>query len=469
MMDQKVIRFLEDHRITFVNKKIIVAVSGGPDSVALLHFLKEQRAAWGTNVIAVTIDHQLREGAKADVQYVRTLCKKWDIRLISKAVNVRAYEERHKVSMQVAARELRYKVFANIMNEEQADYLALGHHGDDQIETLIMALMRTTNLSSLTGIPFRRSFHSGELIRPLLAVTKEEIERYCAEHQLQPRMDPSNKDITYTRNYVRQLVAPKLKEKNPSLHVTTQQLSETLQEDERYLRQQAQVIFEQIAERDEQHQKVSIIIERLRNYAKPLQRRVYRIILDYLYDTLPPQLSYSHEQIFLSLLTEDTSNKRLHFPQQLMVEVVYGKIELYFKEEKTTPFITSVHHVPEVIPLWDGNVLEITYTKDAASKRGKFEFIYPFSDITFPLYIRTRKPGDRMHYKGLHGTKKIKDILIDEKIPRQKRDHIPIITDAHHRILWLVGVRKRDVTKRSHKEALYVSFTYKTLEGDIHA
>src|SRR5699024_10142460 len=139
-------------------------------------FLKQYRNEWNIPLVAVTVNHQLRADAEDDVEYVRHLCDRWNIRLISATIDVLEYKQRHKVSTQVAARNLRYEVFANVMMEEEADYLALGHHGDDQIETLVMSLMRTTNLSGLMGIPYERPFNGGQIIRPLLAVSKEEIE-----------------------------------------------------------------------------------------------------------------------------------------------------------------------------------------------------------------------------------------------------------------------------------------------------
>lgn len=461
-MEQKLIRFLADHHVTLKNKKIIVAVSGGPDSVALLHVLHKWRDEADLHIVAVTIDHQLRGDAAKDVQYVRNLCATWNIRLISETVDVRAYEERHKVSMQVAARELRYEVFAKVMKAENAHYLALGHHGDDQIETLVMSLMRTTNLAGLTGIPFRRPFARGEIIRPLLAVTKKEVEYYCRQHHLTTRIDPSNQDISYTRNYVRKLIVPKLKEKNPSLHITMQQLSETLRQDEAYIEEQAQIVFERIVQCDTNKKKASINIAQLCQYAIPLQRRIYRLILDYLYEQLPSQLSYSHEQIFLSLIKEDVENKRLHFPQQLIIEVVYDYIELYFDEEKNEPFSTYVSNVPTTVALPDGHVLEITYTNDIARFEEDNEYICAASEVTFPLQIRTRKPGDRMRYRGLSGSKKIKDIFIDEKIPRNERDDVLMVTDATDEVLWLIGIRKGEVKKQTKDGNLALSFIHKS-------
>lgn len=461
-MEQKLISFLENYEKTLTDKKIIVAVSGGPDSICLLHILNEWKERLHLTLVAVTINHQLRAEAEADVKYVESLCDRWRIPFITETIDVARYEAEHKVSMQVAARDLRYDVFARLMEEEQADYLALGHHGDDQIETLVMGLMRSTTLGGLTGIPFTRPFATGAIIRPLLALTKADIETYCKHHQLTPRIDLSNEDTTYTRNYVRKRIVPQMKEKNESLHVTAQQLSRTLHEDEMYLQTVAKEAFDTIAEYDVATEEMKVKISQLRTYAIPLQRRIYRLILDYLYESLPPQLSYAHEEIFLSLIKEETNNKRLHFPAQLMVEVVYDHIAFYFEKEKAQPFTISVEKIPATIPLPNGHRLEITYTKDIARKEAPNEYICALSQVRLPLYIRTRRPGDRMRYRGLNGSKKIKDILIDEKIPPQKRDHIPIVTDATDEILWLVGVRKGVRFKDMDEENVALSFIYKT-------
>lgn len=461
-MEQKIIQFLQENNIALTNKKIVIAVSGGPDSVALLHILNEWKERFNLRLVAVTVNHQLRADADKDVQYVRHLCQEWNIPLIDERIQVRDYEQEHKVSMQVAARTLRYEVFANVMEAEKADYLAFGHHGDDQIETLIMSLMRSTTLSALTGIPFTRPFASGAIIRPLLAVTRKEIEAYCRMHHLSPRIDPSNEDLTYTRNYVRKLIVPKLKEKNESLHRTIQELSESLHEDEQYLQTIAQSVFEEIVQCDINKRKATIPIAELKEQAIPLQRRIYRLTLDYLYEKLPPQLSHSHEAIFLSLIDENQKNKRLHFPKQLIIELVYNQIEFYFYEKKQPSFSMSIFKVPTRVALPNGHVLKIEYTNDVAHVEKNNEYICAVSQVSFPLKVRTRRPGDRMRYRGLRGSKKVKDILIDEKIPRHKRDGIPIITDANDDILWLVGIRKGALPERANEGELALLLTYET-------
>ncbi|HZW67841.1 MAG TPA: tRNA lysidine(34) synthetase TilS [Pseudogracilibacillus sp.] len=460
-MEQKLIPFLKNHHIELENKKVVVAVSGGPDSVALLHFFKSLRRKMTLQLTAVTVNHQLRKEAVEDVAYVERLCEQWDVPLISEQVDVQAYQAQHKVSTQVAARESRYAIFRKVMKAEAADYLALGHHGDDQIETLVMSLMRTTNLAGMTGIPFTRSFQQGNIIRPLLAVTRQEIESYCAQHHLQARIDPSNEDLSYTRNYVRKRIVPSLKEKNPSLHLTIQQLAESLREDEEYLRAEAEALFDKVAKYDRTARKVRLDIASLKAYAVSLQRRIYRLTLDYLYDNLPPHLSHSHEQIFLSLMKEDISNRRLHFPQNLIVEVVYGQLEFYFNEGKEPPFNAYVHSVPTTVALPDGKMLEIEYTTSIPEVENDNEYYCHISQVKFPLQIRRRKPGDRMRYKGLNGSKKIKDIFIDEKIARAERDKAIIVADDTDEVFWLIGLRKGLTKRTTEAENLYLSFTYK--------
>ncbi len=468
-MEEKLLRFLRSHHVSLDRKNVMVAVSGGPDSVALLHLFSKWRKLADFSLYAVTFDHQLRPEAKEDVAYVEKLCSDWEIPLEIERLNVREFQKKYKVSTQVAARKLRYEAFAELMKKYDIDYLALGHHGDDQIETMVMALMRTTNLASLSGIPFRRPFATGEIIRPLLAVTKAEIEQYLKRHDLTYRIDRSNEDVAYMRNFVRKFIVPKMKEKNQSLHVTVQRLAETLQEDESFLRSEAKRLFERIVRCAKDEKKATIEVADLLAHPVPLQRRIYRLTLDYLYETDIPQLTYAHEQSFLELLREDVANKMLHFPNDLIIETSYRTIHFYFKKEKDEPFFTSVENIPATIPLPDGGVMDITYTDRDESKLNN-EYICALSQIDLPLTIRTRKPGDRMRYPGLNGSKKIKDILIDEKIPRQKRDEIFLVEDANGQILWLVGIRKGLLHKRPDETGLYVSFHYrKDKEEDMNA
>lgn len=440
--------FIEAKQLVKRNKKVIVATSGGPDSLALLHFFWQHRDELNLELIALTIDHGLRGAAsREDVMYVQKVCEKWNIPCIAKEVDVISYKKEHHAGTQLAARNLRYEVFQEQMKEQHADYLALGHHADDQIETLLMALSRTTTLHNLVGIPLKRPFVVGEIIRPFLCVSKNEIENYVTHHKLEARIDQSNFTKEYTRNRLRASIVPQLKKENPNLITTVQKLSETLQEDDTFLMKEAQKAFNKAVHFEANQKTASLSTTILNRYPVSLQRRVFRLTLDYLYVTMPKQLSYTHEDIFLALLREE-GNKRLHFPEQLIMERAYHTIYFYFQQQDAaSSFEQEIAQLPDGINLPDGGRLSFTFVnkeKAMELKHDPYTYVCSRDKLQLPLIVRTRKPGDKMTYKGLTGTKKIKDIFIDEKIPRQARDKWYLLTDAGEEVLWLLGLIKNE-------------------------
>lgn len=463
-MEKKVINFMHAHRLVEKNKTIVIGVSGGPDSMALLHFFNGIKKEWNLKIIAISVDHQLRgDESAADIEYVGEVCRKWGIPFQYAAVDVNAYKNKHKVSTQVAARKLRYDVFKKKLVDYRADYLALGHHGDDQIETMIMSLARTTNLRTLTGIPIQRKFANGHIIRPFLCVTKKEIEQYCKLYNIQPRIDFSNFDTYYTRNDIRNSIVPKLKERNENLHTTIQMLSETLQEDERYLITEAKKLVSKAITIHVKRKTADLTVSTFNQYPVALQRRAYHLTLCYLYDILPEQLTYTHEQIFLSLVHKN-SNRRLDFPKDLIVERSYDHVLFYFKssQQEDETFHKIIEYIPTSIALSDGAILSISYIDEpiAEKEENNYTYICALNQLTLPLHIRTRSPGDRMRYRGLEGSKKIKDIFIDEKIPRLLRDKTYLLTDDTNEIFWLIGIKKGVLTKKAERGP-YLLFEYK--------
>lgn len=458
-MENKVLTFIERHRLIRKNTTILVAVSGGPDSMALLHLLHRIKEAWQLRLIALTVNHQLRgEEAAQDARYVKSFCDTIGIEHEVVSIDVQAWQEAHKAGTQVAARTLRYEVFAEKMASYQANYLAMGHHGDDQAETMVMSLARSTILSSLSGIPYKRSFAKGEIIRPLLCVTKEEIEDYCRKHHIEPRIDPSNFEAIYTRNKIRQSVMPTIKDINPSVHDTVQRLSENIQEDESYLTKQAKTMQQSLLAFDQNREQWHISIAAFNQYARPLQRRCFRLTLDYLYKELPDNLSHIHETLFFQLLEEKASNQVLHFPHQLYIERAYDRILFYFQQVKQVPFHVKIEKIPSRIALPDGGILTVQYVTEKPLPT-KYTYTIPVTDHQLPFYIRSRQDGDRMTYKGLKGTKKIKDILMDAKIPRHEREQYYVLADGQETILWLIGLRKNELETQGHN-VKYIQFSY---------
>jgi len=442
-MKNKLMAFVKKHQLLNKNSTVLVGVSGGPDSLVLLHFLKSIREEWKLRVIAVTIDHRLRqEESKEDVLYVEKICRDWEIPCVTTSLNVPKYKATNQLGTQMAARELRYQFLQEQMEAYTADYLALGHHADDQVETMLMEMMRVADSAALKGIPVKRKFAEGFIIRPLLALSKDEILGYCKKMNITPRIDPSNEETVYTRNYVRKNMIPLIKEKNPNIHTTVQYLSSTLQADEAYLQNEAAKITEKVVSYHPKKRSASFSVNVFKTYPFALQRRVFHLVLNYLYAQLPKDLSYTHEEYFFMLLYSEKSSIRIDFPAKLKLEKSYDELLFYFSHSfpQHAPYQQTLN-IPGSTSLPDGDFI-YTEMVDQHEEIKDNIFYCSLAGITMPLHIRTRKPGDKMTWKGLEGSKKLKDIFIDAKIPLKDRDIWPIITDDNEEILWLVGLKK---------------------------
>lgn len=459
-MNKAVIAFMNKQRLLEKNATVLVGVSGGPDSMALLHFLRSIREEWDLNLIAISVDHQLRGGESiADVKYVEEVCRQWEIPFKSTSVDVKSYKNELHVGTQVAAREMRYRFFEEQMHAHQASYLALGHHSDDQLETMLMSLVRTANSSALSGIPAKREFATGWVIRPLLAATRSDIETYCKINGITPRYDPSNKELTYTRNYFRNTVLPLIKEKNSNIHNTIQHLSETLAEDEAYLRNEAEKLVNRLVDFTTNYERASFEITLFKKHPIALQRRAYHLILNYLYKRLPKDLSYTHEAYFFSLLEGGKGNVQIDFPFDLTLEKSYNNLSFYFSDQgpHDSSYCKTLN-IPGTTMLPDGTVIHAEMIEQLPLGE-RDSYVCKLEEIQLPLHIRTRKPGDRMRWKGLAGSKKVKDIFIDAKIPKLERASWPILVDDQGEILWLIGLKKGQ-PKHQANNAPYIHIYY---------
>lgn len=459
-MKEEVTDFIQKHQLLTPDKTVLVAVSGGTDSMALLHYFKSIREEWRLRVIALSVDHQLRgDESKEDLLYVQRICNEWNIEFIGTSINVNEFKKKEHLGTQVAARVLRYQFFEEQMRELQADYLAFGHHGDDQVETMLMKFTRSGDSGSITGIPMKREFADGLIIRPFLCLTKQTIEDYCKRNGIKPRLDPSNNSTDYTRNFFRKQIVPLLKEKNSNLHKTMQHLHESLEADKEFILMEGKKMFNEVVHLDKNPKKAMFDIDVFKSRASALQRSTFHLILNYLYDDLPKDLSYVHEDQFFSLMASQKSNLQIDFPRHLKVEKAYNKLIFYFYHEDLTALkFHQVVSIPGEVALPNGDKLIATYAENV-SEQNENTYICLRDTIALPLHIRFRQEGDRMSWKGLNGSKKLKDIFIDAKIPLYERNRWPVVTDNNGEIIWLVGLKKRDPIPRQDK-SLYIQLYY---------
>jgi tRNA(Ile)-lysidine synthase len=458
MVEQKVEAFLKRHDIKLKNSNVIVGVSGGPDSLALLYFLWSRREAWNLTIVCAHVDHMFR-GIESyhEAKFVEQFCIEHNIPFEAKQIDVPAYMATTKKSSQVAAREVRYAFYKRVMADYQNPYLALGHHGDDQIETVLMRLTRGSTGKARAGISLKRNFSNGEIIRPFLCLTKQEIEDYCKQHQLNPRQDPSNLKNDYSRNRFRNQLLPFLKKENPKVHEHFQRFSEELRDDEDLLYELTVKEMNKVMEKN--HGEITLDIKSFTTMPMPLQRRGIQLILNYLYQEKPNSLSAIHTNQLFTLINHSQPSGSLDFPNGLRITRSYHCIYFQFSPLSPSPYRFELT-APGIVQLPDGSKISIENRNDAPSVVGLDQLVLDLSEYSFPIIIRTRKNGDRMSLKGMNGTKKIKDIFIDEKLPIHKRNEWPIIADHEDRILWVPGIKHASIPAKDKLNSRYLLFTY---------
>ncbi|HET6871512.1 MAG TPA: tRNA lysidine(34) synthetase TilS, partial [Sporolactobacillaceae bacterium] len=325
-MQAQVDQFVKRHHLIPHGSTIVVGVSGGADSMALLNYLKERSALWNLTLIACSIDHRLRgEDSKKDLDYVRDFCLEQEIIFVGKSVDVPGLMDKKRLGSEEAARICRYQVFEEVMNAYKADLLALAHHGDDQIETMLMRQVRGSFGISKAGIPITRPFACGMLIRPFLTITKDDIEGYCKKCGIIPRYDKTNESDDYTRNRFRKVILPFLKKENPKVHIQFQLDSERMTDDYRLLDELAQRELPRIIE-EKTTNAVKFSINCLKGAPVPLQRRMIHLILNYLYKQTQfySEIQFVHIESLLKWLGEKKASGIMNMPNNIVVERSYN-------------------------------------------------------------------------------------------------------------------------------------------------
>jgi len=459
MLESKVESFLQHHSFSLENKRIVVGVSGGPDSLALLHYLLKEREKRNLFLVVAHVDHMFRgEESFQDAMFVKAFCGQYNIPFELFQVNVTKIMEETGKSSQIAGREVRYNFYHTIMEQYYSPYLALGHHGDDQMETMLMRLTRGSSGKARAGIPFSRPFYEGIIFRPFLCLTKEELQHYCDRHHLIPRIDPSNAKSIYSRNRFRKQVLPFLKAENRQVHEHFQRFSEELQSDEEYLQQlTAERLNTVLTKREED--KITIDIKQFQTMPLPLQRRGIQLILNYLYKEKPASLSAIHIDQVFSLIYHHEPSGTLDLPNGLKVIRSYFELFLQYEQLKPESFYFEINE-PGTIMLPNGGSIIIDYITGENPDVSKNSAIFNAALLQFPLIIRNRRKGDRMTIKGIKGSKKLKDIFIDQKVPRQDRDMWPVITDGEGFIIWLPNLKRSSFEGIDATAEHYIQLTY---------
>lgn len=243
-MVKAVLKTIEKYNLIKANDKIVLGVSGGPDSLFMLDILNKLKDELQIEIVVAHINHMIRDEADEEEQFVKEFCEKINVEFYSKRIKAEEYANKNKIGLEEAGRKIRYEFFEEVLQKTKANKIAVAHNKNDKVETMIMHLLRGSGVSGLQGIQVQTN---NKIIRPIIEISREEIEKYCKEENLEPRIDKSNFDNTYTRNKVRNVVIPYINQEfNPNFIETMTRLSEVIAEENTFLNNLTKTEYQKI-------------------------------------------------------------------------------------------------------------------------------------------------------------------------------------------------------------------------------
>lgn len=444
---KKLINFINEKSLINKGDGIVVGLSGGPDSVCLLNLLVSIREEYNLKLAAAHINHMLRGNeADEDENYCLNLCKKLNVDFYSSRVDINKYSIENGISSETAGREVRYAFFNEIMNKKAFNKIATAHNANDQAETIIMRMMRGTGLEGLCGIPVIRE---ERYIRPILFMKREEVEKYCEEIMANPRIDESNLERVYSRNKVRLDILPYMKEHfNQDIIEAINRMGMLLQEDNKYILSKVEEIYN---ERCVLEKGSILIMKEVFSLDNSLKKRIIRkAIREVCGNNYDVEMKHIEDVIELAL---NKSGKQIDLPNGLIAVNEYANIRIRTREEvsliRNSELSLSKEEVLHNRIKFNNYIIEfevIDNEKNIEYSSNSLIKYFDFDKINGNIVIRYRKNGDKIIPLGLNGSKKVKDIFIDMKIPKEKRDHIPIL-EFDGNIAWIIGVKLSDKYK----------------------
>ncbi len=451
--EQTMLAYLTKQQLFHKGDRLVIGVSGGIDSMVLLHFLAQQRSQLGVGLTAVHVDHMLRgEQSAEDSHFVEQQCKLWDVPYELVQIPVPAILAEKGGNTQSVCREERYRIFEIVMEQTQSTVLVTAHHADDQLETVLMDGMRGSLKNGAFGMRNKRPISSGSLVRPQLAVTKAEIARYAELNKVPHREDPSNASDAYTRNRIRKTLLPAMVAENPRAALHFSELAEQINEDAAFLQQLAEQALEELLISPGE---LVISAESFRSHPSALQKRMVLLLLNYLYDGKRVLITSHLAEQVRELLQSSSGTVFLHLPQNYMMIRQYDRV--FFENQKEHAELQRA----EISQCWSPPARGCRYRVLPAGEEPQEEnavFWYFHSEET-DFTLRGRKPGDRILLAGMSQAKKLARLMIDEKVPSQQRDGWPIIVAGEHRVLLVPGLRAAaglSRTKRSEDNRVLV-------------
>ena len=417
----KSIEFLNNNIMD--NSSVVIAVSGGPDSMALLDLLLKIRDKKNINIIVAHVNHNLREESKEEYQFVMNYSKLNNC--IFEGTN---FNFDTAVSIEETARKKRYEFFEEILKKYNSNVLLTAHHGDDLIETILMRLTRGSSIDGYIGFKKKTIRDNYIILRPLIYYTKEDINNYLVENNIDYRIDKTNDSKKYTRNRYRLDILPVLKNENKNVNLKYLQFSEMLEENNEFInkyidKKYKEVIFDNIIDINLLLREDKYIIKKI------IYKYLYNIYLDRIY-----LIGSKHVEEVINIINSNKTYLEISLPDNVVLQKDYSKLSIknYYDNEDYKLELDNEIRV-------NNNIIKYIESTDETNN---FVTHLDTSRIKLPLFVRNRKEGDYIEVLNLNGKKKVKDIFIDSKIDNKLRNSYPLVVDSNDTIVWIPGIKK---------------------------
>ena len=411
---------------------VVVCVSGGPDSMALLHLVNSLKENLGIYLICAHVNHNVRKESAEEKIFVERFCHQNKICFESMMIEEYGDDNFHN-----EARTKRYHYFATIVRKYHAKYLLTAHHGDDLMETVLMRLVRGSTLRGYSGFSKIVDMQDYKIMRPFIEITKEEILKYNKKNAISFVQDASNQKDVYTRNRFRKYIVPEIRKEDAKVHQKFYKFSKTLLEYNDYIEKQVEKILKTVF-----IQQV-LQIDAYLKQEHIMQMKIIYHILENIYQDDLMLITDHHAELIDELIHSKKANASIHLPNKIKKIKSYDTVSFSLFE---MPVSSYEIELIQYINLPNGKNIEFVKESEDTSN---FTCRLSSKEIALPLHVRTKLEGDKMKVKGMLGSKKIKDIFIDEKIPLKEREIHPIVVDSNDTIVWIPGLKKSKFDKQS--------------------
>ena len=419
-----------------INEKdnIIIAVSGGPDSMCLFNILIKLRKEKKFNIICAHINHSKRAQSNEEKIYVEKFCKQNDV--VFEYLKIEKYDK--NINFHEQARNIRYNFFDKLVEKYSSKFLFLAHHGDDLIETILMKITRGSNIKGYSGFRIKQMRNNYNIIRPLIYVTKDDILKYLYDNNIKYYIDESNNMDIYTRNRYRKYILPFLKKEDKNIHKKYMEFGNCLYQQELYIQKIVNKKYMEYVIDD------VLKIDKIKKEDFIIQERIIYIMLSDVYKENINKITQEHIKSIINLLNNNKPNININLPNNFLAIKEYNKFYISKNIKQDNDFNCIL--LDEINT--DNYIIKIISEDNDTSN---YTIRLNSSEINTPLYVRNRRNGDLMEVKGLNGTKKVKDVFIDSKIPKQQRNQVPILVDQDGKVLCVFGIKKSKYDKQNNE------------------